>query len=257
MNAGCSSVRPRSPELFLTAQWRSLLMINYAVDPSLLQQFIPRGTELDLWEDTALVSMVGFLFLDTRVRKIGFPFHRDFEEVNLRFYVRRKSPEGWRRGVVFVKEIVPRVAIALIARVLYNENYAAARMRSRVEFSSSDIGSLEYGWYASGRWNSLSARVQGEPQVLAAGSLGDFLFEHYYGYTRQRDGGTVEYEVRHPKWRAWSALEPRLDCDVARVYGSQFVASLSATPHSAFVAEGSEVEVYGGVRLPRLSAGSA
>jgi uncharacterized protein len=245
---GIAAARP--PRVFLTAEWRSLLMLNYAIDPAALAPFLPRGTELDLWQGGAIVSMVGFLFLKTRLRGWAVPLHQNFEEVNLRFYVRRRVAEGWKRGVVFVKEIVPRPAIAVIARLLYNEKYEARRMRHCVALDLPDrSGTVEYQWRSGGRWQVLGAIIRGEPETIAADSEAEFIFEHYWGYSRQRDGGTVEYEVRHPRWRAWKAEETRFDCDVARIYGGRFVEALSTAPQSAFVAEGSAVEVLGGVRF--------
>ncbi|MES2569397.1 MAG: DUF2071 domain-containing protein, partial [Verrucomicrobiota bacterium] len=114
---------------FLTAEWRHLAMLNFATDPALLRPLVPAGTELDEFGGTTYLSVVGFLFLKTRVLGAGFPFHRDFEEVNLRFYVRRKVGGEWRRGVVFIREMVPRQIIALIARVVFGEPYSALPMR--------------------------------------------------------------------------------------------------------------------------------
>ena len=232
------------PRTFLTAEWRSLLMVNYAIDPAVLAAHLPRGLELDLWQGEALVSMVGFLFLKTHVLGVPVPLHQNFEEVNLRFYVRRRTPDGWQRGVVFVSEIVPRAAIALTARAFYNEPYRAMRMRHRL-----GGGEYSYSWKFRGRWHSLGANVSGEPQPLAPGSAAEFIFEHYWGYTRQRDGGTVEYQVEHPRWRVWTAERAHLDCDIAALYGPAFVPALSAPPRSAFVAEGSPVLVRRGMRL--------
>jgi len=234
------------PPVFLAAEWRSLLIINYAIDAEVLRPRVPVGLELDLWEGQALVSMVGFLFLGTRVLGIPVPFHRNFEEINLRFYVRRETPEGWQRGVTFVREIVPRGAIAWLARTLYNEPYVACPMRHRVEASG-----CEYQWFLEGRWNSFRAERRGEAQPLVAGSPEEFIFEHYWGYTRQRDGGTVEYQVEHPRWRTWMAKNPCLDADAAAIalYGEPFAAALRNAPVSAFVAEGSEILVRRGVRL--------
>jgi hypothetical protein len=230
--------------VFLTAEWRWLLMLNYRIDPAVLAPLVPRGVELDLWQGEALVSMVGFLFLRTRVLRVPVPWHRDFEEVNLRFYVRRETPEGWRRGVTFVREIVPRRAIATLARVLYEEPYLACPMRHSLE-----SGRCEYAWRFGGRWHSLSAQFDSEPAHLAPGSAEEFIFEHYWGYTARRDGGTAEYQVEHPAWRAWTAQNPRLDCDVASLYGPQFVSALDAGPASAFLAEGSAIAVRRGRRL--------
>src|SRR5262245_60741200 len=120
---------------FLTAEWRHLVMLNYEIDPAALRARVPAGTELDSWNGKTFVSLVGFRVLRTRVLGVPVLFHRSsigkgisrtswgsFEEVNLRFYVRRRAPEGWRRGVVFVKEIVPKAAVAAVARWVYNEN---------------------------------------------------------------------------------------------------------------------------------------
>ncbi len=117
---------------FLTAEWRHLAMLNYQVDPEVLRERLPRGIELDDHAGRHFVSVVGFLFLHTKVRGIPIPFHRDFEEVNLRCYVRREEQGELRRGVVFVKEFVPRRAIAWVARTVYNENYLALPMRHRI-----------------------------------------------------------------------------------------------------------------------------
>ena len=237
------------PPVFLTAEWRSLVMINYAVEPAVLAPHVPRGVELDLWEGEALASMVGFLFLKTRVLGLPIPFHRNFDEVNLRFYVRRRSAEGWRRGVVFVREIVPRFAIAALARVAYNEPYLSLPMRHCAPSVPTPGARLEFGWRFRGRWQSLGATLAGEPREIGEGSAEEFIFEHYYGYTRQRDGGTVEYHVEHPRWRAWQTTEPFLDADVPALYGEPFAAFLGGKPRSAFVAEGSPVLVRRAVRL--------
>ena len=235
-----------APPVFLTAEWRALLMVNYAIEPAVLAPHLPRGLELDLWQGEALVSMVGFLFLQTRVLGVPVPFHQNFEEVNLRFYVRRQTPDGWQRGVIFIREIVPRFAIAAVARVAYNEPYIALPMRHRVPAM---MGEHEFAWRFRGRWHALAGTTADEPQPLAPGSAAEFIFEHYWGYTRQRDGGTVEYQVEHPRWRVWTAQRPRLDCDIAALYGPAFVPALSQPPRSAFVAEGSPVRVRRGVRV--------
>lgn len=234
---------------FLTAEWRWLVMLNYAVDPALLRPLVPAGTELDEWGGVTYASIVGFLFQRTKVLGIPIPFHRDFEELNLRFYVRRKGPEGWRRGVVFVKEVVPRVAIAAVARWIYGENYVALPMRHRVELSPRTGGSVEYGWRTGGRWASVRAEVRGPARPLVEGSEEEFITEHYWGYAAQRDGGCVEYQVEHPRWNVWRAEQAVLDCDVAALYGPAFAGPLSAPPRSALVADGSPIIVRQGRRI--------
>jgi len=244
-----SRMAPAAPRPFLTAQWRYLAMLNYTLPPEILRPFVPLGTELDAWQGKTFVSVVGFLFLDTRVWGIGVPFHRDFEEVNLRFYVRRQAEDGWRRGVVFIKEIVPRLAVAGLARLLYGERYVALPMRHAITGEAADGGlSVSYGWRYRGRWNGIGATVSGVPQEAAPGSEEEFITEHYWGYAARRNG-CVEYRVEHPRWRVWTLERPELDCDVAGLYGEAFAAPLAAAPSSAFLADGSEVAVYPGRQL--------
>lgn len=235
---------------FLTAEWRYLLMLNYDVDPAVLHALVPRHTELDLFEGRAIASVVGFRFLRTRLLGIPIPLHRSFDEVNLRFYVRHRTPDGEvRRGVVFVRELVPRLAIALTARLAYNEPYRAVRMRSTAPAKPVEApGLVSYSWRAGRRWQQLAATTNGSATLPSPVSEDAFITEHYWGYTRQRDGGTVEYEVSHPRWRVWRASDPLLDADVPRLYGSSFARALAAPPASSFIAEGSAVTVY----RPRL-----
>jgi uncharacterized protein len=235
--------------VFLTTDWRRLAMLNYEVDPDILSPFVPAGTELDFWNGKTFVSVVGFLFQNTRVRGIPIPFHRNFEEVNLRFYVRRKAGNEWRRAVVFIKELVPRLAIAWTARTFYNEPYVALPMSHRVEKTGDEIKSVTYAWKFNGCENSLSLTTRGNAQPLREGSEPEFIAEHYWGYTAQRDGSTLEYQVEHPRWRIWEAREATLDCDVASLYGIQFSKFLTRPPASAFLADGSAVTVRKGVRL--------
>jgi uncharacterized protein len=234
---------------FLTAEWKHVAIFNYAVEPSILVPFVPAGTELDPWNGTTYVSIVGFLFRNTRISGIAVPFHRNFEEVNLRFYVRRRTPDGWRRGVVFLKEIVPRSMIAIAAQYLYNEPYIALPMSHRIETKSGILQSARYNWRFDGRPNSLSVVVRGGPKPLVNGSEAEFITEHFWGYNRQRDGTTLEYGVEHPRWRVYDSAESQLNCDVAGIYGTQFQSSMSGSPLSVFLAEGSEVTVFRGTNV--------
>ena len=234
---------------FLDARWIHLAMLNYEVDPDILTPRVPAGTQLDAWQGRAFVSMVGFQFLDTRVFGVPVPFHRDFDEVNLRFYVRRAAAEGVRRGVVFVKEIVPRRAIAAVARGLYNENYVALPMRHRDELADPERASIAYEWRHRGRWDRLGVSIEGPSFLPDESSEEAFITEHYWGYAAQRDGGTLEYRVEHPRWRVWRAVRTDFDCDVAALYGAEFREALARPPCSAFLAEGSQVRVLRGRRL--------
>jgi uncharacterized protein YqjF (DUF2071 family) len=238
--------------VFLTAEWRQLVMLNYPIEPAVLAPYVPHGTELDAWNGTTYVSVVAFSFLDTRVKGIAIPFHRDFEEINLRLYVRVSAPEGIRRGVVFVREVVPRLAIATIARWIYRENYVALPTRSEIVRRETDGGgSATYGWKHRGRWLTIGARYTGAPRLPAADSEATFITEHYWGYAAQPDGSTVEYRVEHPPWRVWPAMTYAAEGDLAGFYGADFGKALGQAPTSVFVAEGSPVVVRKGVRIRR------
>jgi uncharacterized protein YqjF (DUF2071 family) len=238
---------------FLTGAWRWLVMLNFEVDPTILQSRVPRGTVLDQHNGKTYVSLVGFLFRDTRVLGAPIPGHRDFEEVNLRFYVRRELENEVRRGVVFVREIVPRSAVAAVARWTYNEPYITLPMRHTIT-PPQPVGEeapreAAYQWQWRGRWNELRLSPTGEGALPAAGSHEEFITEHYFGYTKQRDGSTIEYRVEHPTWRQWKAAEATFDVDVATLYGEEFAPFIKGTPASALFADGSPIVVRRPVRL--------
>ena len=239
------AVSPDERPPFLTAEWRHLAMLNFVVDPAVLAPHVPAGTDLDFWDGKAFVSVVGFRFLRTSVLRVPVPFHRDFDEVNLRFYVRREAPDGEiRRGVVFLRELVPRRAIATIARWVYNEPYVATPMRSVIAHGDARPR-LRYSWRLDETWHGLEAEASAEPSVPGEGSESQFITEHYWGYTRQRDGSTVEYEVAHPSWRVWPA-QGTLAPDA---HARRLVPGLNGPPHSVLIADGSPVTVFRPRRL--------
>jgi len=220
---------------FLTAEWKNLVMLNYAVDSSLLEPFVPAGTELDAFEGKTYLSLVGFEFNRTRVLGFAVPFHQNFEEVNLRFYVRR----GSKRGVVFIRELVPKYAVAAVARLLFNENYSCVLMSHR-----SEAGRVEYAWKLGSDRCLMRIETEGEHFVPPEGSLSQFITEHYWGYTTQKGGGSLEYEVQHPPWCVWNAKQASFYGNAAGVYGAEISQILTREPDSAFLAEGSPVTVF-------------
>jgi uncharacterized protein YqjF (DUF2071 family) len=234
--------------IFLTAEWRYLAMVNYAVDPELLLPRVPAGTELDFFDGRTFVSLVGFRFLNTKVRAIPVPFHRDFDEVNLRFYVKRREDALVKRGVVFVQEIVPRRAISLVARLVYNENYCRLPMRHEIARAGAGL-SVQYEWRLRSRWNRLTVHVKGEPREMVHGSAEQFIAEHYWGYCARADGGSLEYQVEHPPWRIWEMERAEFAGDAEALYGAEFARILNKPPDSAFLADGSPVAVHTARRL--------
>lgn len=234
--------------VFLTADWRDLAMLNYEVDPGLLLSLVPHRTEFDTWNGRTFLSLVGFRFLNTRVRGIFLPFHRDFEEVNLRFYVRLREGKQVKRGVVFIREIVPRWLIAAAARTFYNERYVALPMSHRIEPDGSGRA-VEYGWKFRTSKNKMRVTAKGTPLLPEGGSQEQFITEHYWGYAAQKDGGCMEYQVQHSPWKVWSVTDAVFEGDMEKLYGRELNAVLKGPPTSAFLAEGSAVSVHRGRRL--------
>jgi len=227
---------------FLQAEWRDLLMINYEVDPDILKPYLPAYTELDLWQGKALVSMVGFMFLNTKVLGIKWPFHVNFEEVNLRFYVRYFDGKQWKRGAVFISEIVPLFAIPLVANNLYNEHYKAMPMRHTVIATADERTEYLYEWKLNQQWNKLGATVNNTYVPIEGGSAEEFIFKHYWGYNAINSITTLEYAVEHIPWQIAPVSNPVFEADVATLYGKHFETYLKQ-PYSAFFAKGSEVVV--------------
>jgi uncharacterized protein YqjF (DUF2071 family) len=236
----------------LWAEWRNLVMLNYEIDPAVLKPFVPAGTELDFWEGATYVSIVGFQFLDARLFGVRIPFHGDFEEVNLRFYVRRRSAEGWRRGVVFIREIAPRWAVAITARLLYGENYLCVPMTHRVT-GAGDASEMptrvEYHWRFRRRHRHVVVEPVGAPQRPEPDSHEDYIVEHFWGYSSLPRGRAKEYLVAHRPWKISPAESVEFNCDVAALYGEQFAPYLCEEPTSAFWVDGSPVRVYPGRRI--------
>ncbi len=226
---------------FLTAEWRDLIMANYEVDPALLADRVPYGTELELHDGRCFVSLVGFMFLNTRVLGIPIPYHVNFEEVNLRFYVKREADGEIRRGVCFIKEMVPRSAIAWVARTLYGEPYETWRMNNaRSEHA------VEYSWHRSNSENRVAVTIGENLGVPPDGSHEAFIIEHYWGYTKRTGDRTDEYKVEHPKWELRAIESSEIAVDFGQLYGDGFALLKTARPYSVLFGKGSKISVYMG-----------
>lgn len=239
---------------FLTAEWRNLIFANYAIDRRVLEPLVPYGTELDEFNGICYGSLVGFYF--QRVKMFGaitVPFHREFEEFNLRFYVRRKTEGGWKRGVVFVKEIVPKPAISLVANTLYGEPYATHPMRHVWE-NDTDSQLIRYDWKVGTDWNFIQVNADTSGHSLEPGSEEAFITEHYWGYTKRSslkkgESRTSEYEVVHVPWSIYPVQKFDVRCDVAKLYGAEFASFFEHAPQSVFLADGSSVAIKSGATL--------
>jgi uncharacterized protein YqjF (DUF2071 family) len=221
-------------------------MLNYEVDPSLLIRYVPAGTTLDSFNGRTYLSLVGFQFRHTKLLGcFPVPFHANFDEVNLRFYVRRREGDEDRRGVVFIAEVVPRRAIATMARVAYGENYRHHPMRHRIESEGLDKAA-EYQWQVGNQWCRLWAQTAGVPSRPQEGSLEQFIAEHYWGYSAQGTRGSLEYHVAHVPWQVWATSNAGFEGEASTLYGDELSTVLRRRPDCAFVADGSPVSVFTG-----------
>jgi uncharacterized protein len=232
---------------FLTAEWKNLVMLNYAVDPRLLQKFVPRGTELDFFQGRTYASLIGFEFNRTCIAGAPVPFHQSFEEVNLRFYVRRQD----RRGVVFIRELVPKYTVAAIARFAFGENYSCVPMSHSIRMQAqSKIVEAEFTFGSGGSRCSMRIETAGGLSFYPEdGSLAQFITEHSWGYAVQKDGACMEYEVQHPQWPVWGVKSAEFRGDASAYYGAELARILTYPADSAFLAEGSPVTVFKGSRI--------
>ncbi|MGH2667179.1 YqjF family protein [Flavobacterium sp.] len=227
---------------FLTAQWKNLIMANYIVNPNHLEKYVPKGTELDYWKGNCYVSLVGFLFKDTKILGFKIPKHTDFEEVNLRFYVKRLENGTWKRGVVFIKEIVPKAAITFVANTIYKENYETLAMYHKNELKS-EIRTVSYHWKNQRKTHSIEVNAYDFSTPIEADSEEEFITEHYFGYTKYNKNTTYEYEVKHPKWNQYAIKDHKIDIDFKETYGTGFSFLGNLVPASVFLTDGSEIQV--------------
>lgn len=227
---------------FLTAEWRRLAFANYEVSPKVLQKYLPAHTELDSFNGTYYTSLVGFMFKNVKLLGVKVPYHVNFEEVNLRFYVRYKSETGWKRGVVFVKEIVPKPAVTFIANTIYNERYETQKMH-HVWQTKDDKLLTEYHWTQKNKRQFFKLETETKAHSLQPNSKDEFITEHYWGYGKQSKIKTTEYQVTHPQWDIYKVIKHDIQVDFGLNYGADFAFLNSVKPTSLMLAEGSPITI--------------
>ncbi|HPW98963.1 MAG TPA: DUF2071 domain-containing protein [Flavobacterium sp.] len=227
---------------FLKAQWENLALINYEIDHEILKNYIPKGTEIELWNGKCYVSLVGFMFKNVKLLGLKIPFHINFEEVNLRFYVKSFENNEWKRGVVFIKEIVPKQALTFVANTIYKEHYQTLSMKHSIQ-ESTDSTEFTYEWKTANKWNSILIETEKNETEIEINSEAEFITEHYFGYTKINENKTFEYEVKHPKWQQLKVINTKIDVDFKATYGKEFEFLENQKPVSVLLAIGSEISV--------------
>ena len=228
--------------IFLKANWENIIMANYVIDPVLLKPFVPKGVELDLFDGKCYVSLVGFMFKDTKLFGVPIPYFGTFEEINLRFYVVRKEGDEVKRGVVFINETIPYPIVAWMANKLYKEHYTVVPTKHKIK-TDAPHKDVQFEWLLNNRWNSITVTATTKSKMMAKGSLEKFIFEHYYGYTKVDQNNTEEYKLQHPSWLVNEVLDYKIDCDFKAMYGDAFSVLNQTKPEAVFIAEGSAVGI--------------
>jgi len=227
---------------FLEAHWENIVMANYAVPIDVLLPYLPNGCQLDLHEGQAYVSLVGFMFKKTKLFKIPIPLLGTFEEINLRFYVHRKEGSIIKRGVVFINETIPYRAVAWVANKLYKEHYTTIPTKNNIYINATQK-KIEYLWQINKVWNSIYIESSTDKDDMQTNSFEEFIFEHYYGYTKIDKLKTEEYIINHPRWKVNKITSYKINCDFDKMYGNHFSFLNTVNPNSVFLAEGSPVSV--------------
>ncbi len=228
----------------MRAEWNNILMANFIAPKELLLPLVPHHTELDLFNANAYISLVGFMFLNTTMHGFSIPLHTDFEEVNLRFYVKYNSMGNWKRGVVFIKEIVPKPAVAFIANTFFEQKYSTMKMRH----TSNDAGKFieaGYEWNYENKWNKLAVKATKKSFRINDGSYEEFIADNYWGYTKSSESKTYEYEVQHPRWELQRVDSHSIQCDFGALYGEEFSFLSKEKPESVLFTKGSEIKIFG------------
>jgi len=229
-------------QTFLSARWEDLIMINYPVKPSVLAPYLPHGVTLDFYHNQTYVSLVGFIFKKTSLFRIPVPFMGTFEEINLRFYVKRIDKNTTKRGVVFINETVPYRAVAWLANKLYKEHYTAVSTKSIIDNSGKNR-EISYDWKINNKWNHIAITTTKKNKQMIPDSIEEFIFEHYFGYTKINELLTQEYKVNHPRWMVSRVMNYSVECDFKAMYGNEFAFLNDSQPHSVIHAAGSPVTV--------------
>jgi uncharacterized protein len=229
--------------IFLKANWENIIMANYVINPKILVPFLPKGVELDFFNDKCYISLVGFMFKNIKLFNIPIPFFGSFEEINLRFYVKRIDENGLtRRGVVFINETIPYPIVAWMANKLYNEQYTVVPTKHNI-VEDKFFKIVEFEWLLNQKWNSIKVQATVASKEMEKNSLERFIYEHYFGYTKISESETEEYKLQHPSWKVSQVTDYAIDCNFEAMYSKSFSVLNEIKPEAVFIADGSAVAI--------------
>ncbi|HET8854857.1 MAG TPA: DUF2071 domain-containing protein [Salinimicrobium sp.] len=228
----------------LTCHWRNLAFANYIISPEILEKYLPSYTKIDYFDRKCYVSLVGFQFKDIEIAGVKIPFYTDFEEINLRFYVKRFDGTTWRKGTVFISEIADKSVLKILANSFLHEKYQTLKTKQEVK-ENSDFIETGYSWKAGRNWQSIEMIGENSPKLVAEGTEPHFIMDRPWGYQKYDALTTNEYEVSHPQWKILPVSTFDINVDFKESFGSAFSILNGILPHSVILAEGSLVSVKG------------
>ncbi|WP_424494544.1 YqjF family protein [Salinimicrobium sp. GXAS 041] len=226
----------------LTAEWKNLVFANYTVPPQLIEKYLPAHTKPDFYNGKCYLSLVGFQFKNVKVANLKIPFNNDFEEINLRFYVKRFDGAKWRKGVIFISQIADKAALNTLANVLFQENYQKLVTKQHISEDDTSINA-RYSWRFKDEWQHLEAKSGIVASPFQENSEEEFLMDRPWGYGKRNNEETNEYKVSHPDWPIFEVEEYSVKVDFSLLFGPEFNILSSATPKSVILAEGSTVSM--------------
>ena len=233
-------------KVLMTARFSEVVAVNFQIDPKVLAPRIPKGLELDFYKGETYVSLVAMMLRDVRVWGIPIHIATGFEELNMRFYVRRKDGDGYQRGACFIKDYVSSGAAAWILGSLFKADFHKIKMKHDNTGFADDgesVPSVDYRWKVGDHWNRLRIKARSKVQKTGSDTKVGFILNHNNEYS-SRKGKTLEYRATHPTWTVWDAAQANFTCDVKTLFGQEFEKPLSKRPASVFVASGSDFTIY-------------
>ena len=114
--------------------------------------------------------------------------------------MKRLNGTELKRGVVFISEVVPHKIVSFLANKLYKEHYSTAKMASSI-LVENEIKQIKYTWQSQSQMYSIDTSFFDKQDDIEPNSLEEFIYEHYYGFTKVSARETWEYKVNHPRWQ--------------------------------------------------------
>ena len=205
----------KAKNIFMTGHWEDLIMVTFEVDKAILEPYLPKDTEIDLFNGKALMSMVAFTFSKVKFFGIKVPFHQQFGQINFRFYAKSKTDDT--KGVVFIKEFAPKPLIASVANLCYNEPYFYKSIRRNKTLKQGRINMK----YSYGNLK-IKASAKEKTGKLNPNTLKHFVVDRYIAYIKSYSGKTVQYKINHRPWELYDATSVTIENDILSLLPKKF-----------------------------------